>query len=84
MSQTLFLLVLILTTVFYLALMVTVIVIRLTIESREREELAITFVDWLMENCELIGDEENPQLLWRYSSEDYSIEGLMLIYKQYH
>lgn len=37
----------------------------------------IKFVYWLMENCELIKDDETEEnTLWRFDSEDYSVEGL--------
>lgn len=46
-------------------------------------EYAMDFVSWLMDNCELIKDEETGEnVLWRYDSEDYSIEGLLEIFKK--
>lgn len=38
---------------------------------------ALGFSTWLMENCELADDNS----LWSYESEDYSMEGLLTIYK---
>lgn len=39
------------------------------------------FVYWLMDNCELIKDEETDENeLWRYESEDYSVDGLFEIF----
>jgi hypothetical protein len=41
------------------------------------------FIHWLMDNCELIKDEETEEnVLWRYDSEDYSVDGLFEIYKE--
>lgn len=42
----------------------------------ESNKFTIDFVDWLMNNCELAEDKS----LWMYQSEDYSNEGLLLIY----
>ena len=40
------------------------------------------FIYWLMDNCELIKDKETDEnVLWRYDSEDYSVEGLFEIFK---
>lgn len=36
------------------------------------------FVHWLMDNCELAEDNS----LWRYESEEYSVEGIFEVYKQ--
>lgn len=42
----------------------------------------IEFVHWLMDNCELIKDEETGENeLWRYESEDYSVDELFDVYK---
>jgi len=39
------------------------------------------FVYWLMDNCKLIKDEETDENeLWRYESEDYSVDGLFEIF----
>ena len=39
------------------------------------------FVYWLMDNCELIKDSETDENeLWRYESEDYSVDGLFEIF----
>lgn len=38
--------------------------------------LALDFVDWLMDNCELSED----QSLWSYNSEDYTNEKLFEIF----
>jgi len=41
------------------------------------------FIYWLMDNCELIKDEKTDEnVLWRYDSEDYSVEGLFEVYKK--
>lgn len=40
------------------------------------------FVYWLMDNCELIKDKETEENeLWRYESEDYSVDELFDVYK---
>ena len=41
------------------------------------------FIYWLMDNCDLIKDKETGEnVLWRYESEDYSVDGLFEIYKE--
>lgn len=41
------------------------------------------FIYWLMDKCELIKDEETDEnILWRYESEDYTVEGLFEIFKK--
>lgn len=35
------------------------------------------FVYWLMDNCELAEDSS----LWRYESEEYSVDGIFEVYK---
>lgn len=45
------------------------------------KQTAVEFVYWLMDNCELIKDEETDENeLWRYESEDYSVDGLFEIF----
>jgi len=40
------------------------------------------FIYWLMDNCQLITDEDTGKnVLWRYESEDYSVDKLFEIYK---
>lgn len=39
--------------------------------------IALEFVDWLMENCELADDNS----LWSYDGEDYTNEKLFKIFK---
>ena len=40
------------------------------------------FIYWLMDNCELITDSETQKnVLWRYNSEDYTVEGLFEVYR---
>ena len=41
------------------------------------DEYAIGFAGWLMDNCELYEDKS----LWSYNSEDYTMQGLLTIYK---
>jgi hypothetical protein len=44
-------------------------------------QTATKFVYWLMDNCELIKDKETDKNeLWRYDSEDYSVDGLFEIF----
>jgi hypothetical protein len=42
------------------------------------DSFAIEFSEWLMENCQLTEDGS----LWSYDSEDWSMEGLLEIYKE--
>lgn len=47
------------------------------------DDHAIDFVCWLMDNCELIKDKETEEnVLWSYDSEDYSLDGLLTIFKE--
>jgi hypothetical protein len=46
-----------------------------------QQEQILYFVHWLMDNCELIKDKETDKNeLWRYDSEDYSVDGLFEIF----
>lgn len=48
---------------------------------KQQEKFIIEFVYWLMDNCELITDKETEEnVLWRYDSEDYSVDGLFKIF----
>lgn len=47
------------------------------------EKLTKDFVYWLMDNCELIADKETGEsVLWRYESEDYTVERLFEIFAE--
>ena len=46
------------------------------------DDYAIDFVCWLMDNCKLISTEEEENVLWRYDSEDYTIDTLLEIFKK--
>jgi len=39
------------------------------------------YIHWLMDNCELIQDDETGEnILWRFDSEEYSVEGITEYY----
>lgn len=42
------------------------------------DDFSLGFADWLMCNCQLAEDGT----LWSYDSEDWSLEGLLEIYKE--
>lgn len=47
-------------------------------EKQQRKE----FVYWLMDNCDLIKDKETDEnVLWRYESEDYTVDRLLEQFK---
>ncbi len=52
------------------------------LEKKQKDNFALDFVCWLMENCELISDKETGEnVLWRYDSEDYILDTLLEIFK---
>jgi hypothetical protein len=51
------------------------------IPKEEPKQEKIDFVYWLMDNCQLITDSETQEnVLWRYDSEDYTVEGLFKVF----
>lgn len=49
-------------------------------EKQQKDDYAIDFVCWLMDNCKLISTPEEENVLWNYDSEDYTIDRLLEIF----
>lgn len=50
------------------------------LEKQQKDDYAIDFVCWLMDNCKLISTPEEENVLWNYDSEDYTIDRLLEIF----